>query len=64
MAHHWAKASAPVTDIGRAVEYAQRAGDHALAQLAHDEAANYYASGLELLDAAGTEFPTIGVSNS
>jgi len=54
LAHHWAKASAPVTDITRAVEYAQRAGDQALAQLAHDEAANYYASGLELLDAAGT----------
>ncbi|HZI37017.1 MAG TPA: hypothetical protein VFF24_01830, partial [Acidimicrobiia bacterium] len=55
LAHHWAKASAPVTDITRAVEYAQRAGDRALTQLAHDEAANYYASGLELLDAAGAD---------
>jgi class 3 adenylate cyclase len=51
LAHHWAKASAPVRDVTRAVEYAQRAGDRALTQLAHDEAARYYASGLDLLDA-------------
>jgi predicted ATPase len=55
LAHHWAKASAPVTDVSRAVTYARRAGDRALAQLAHDDAANYYASGLELLDAAGAD---------
>lgn len=53
LAHHWAKASAPVSDTAKAVEYARRAGDAALAQLAHDEAANYYASGLDLLDAGG-----------
>jgi class 3 adenylate cyclase len=53
LAHHWAKAAAPVTDIERAVEYARRAGDRARRVLAHDEAANYYASGLELLDEAG-----------
>ena len=55
LAHHWAKASAPVTDMTRAVEYAQRAGDRALTQLAHDEAARYYASGLDLLDAGGAD---------
>jgi class 3 adenylate cyclase len=55
LAHHWAKASAPVTDIARAVEYARRAGDRALAQLANDEAATYYASGLDLLDAGGAD---------
>jgi class 3 adenylate cyclase len=55
LAHHWAKASAPVTDITRAVEYARRAGDRALTQLAHDEAANYYASALDLLDAGGAD---------
>ena len=55
LAHHWAKASAPVTDTARAVEYARRAGDRALAQLAHDEAASYYASGLDLLDAGGAD---------
>jgi class 3 adenylate cyclase/tetratricopeptide (TPR) repeat protein len=51
LAHHWAKASTPVTDTAKAVDYARRAGDRALTQLAHDEAANYYASGLDLLDA-------------
>ena len=55
LAHHWAKASAPVSDVTRAVEYARRAGDRSLAQLAHDEAAKYYASGLELLDAGGAD---------
>ena len=35
----------------RAVDYATRAGDRALAQLAHDEAAAYYRQALELLDA-------------
>ncbi len=53
LAHHWAKASAPVTDIAKAVDYARKAGDRAIAQLAHDEAATYYASGLDLLDAGG-----------
>src|SRR5207249_6946019 len=53
LAHHWARASAPVTDMARAVDYARRAGDRALALLAHDEASSYYASGLDLLDAGG-----------
>src|SRR5205823_11172904 len=55
LAHHWAKASAPVTDMARAVEYARWAGDQALAQLANDEAASYYASALDLLDAGGAD---------
>ncbi|MCA1842794.1 MAG: AAA family ATPase, partial [Actinobacteria bacterium] len=55
LAHHWAKASAPVTDTTRAVEYARRAGELALTQLAHDEAATYYASALDLLDAGGAD---------
>jgi hypothetical protein len=37
------------------VDYARRAGDRALAQLAHDEAADYYASGLDLLDAGAVD---------
>ncbi|MCA1844591.1 MAG: AAA family ATPase, partial [Actinobacteria bacterium] len=52
LAHHWARASAPAAHTERAVEYAARAGDRALAQLAHDEAVAYYRSALELLDAA------------
>ncbi|MCA1841892.1 MAG: AAA family ATPase, partial [Actinobacteria bacterium] len=55
LAHHWAKASAPVTDTTRAVDYARRAGDRALAQLANDEAAKYYTSGLDLLDAGNSD---------
>ena len=53
LAYHWAKASAPVTDTTKAVDYARWAGDRALAQLAHDEAVGYYRSALDLLDAAG-----------
>ena len=55
LAHHWARASAPVVDTAKAVDYARQAGDRALAQLAHDEAAKYYASALDLLDAAGAD---------
>ena len=39
LAHHWARASAPAAEAGRAVEYAHRAGARALAQYANDEAA-------------------------
>jgi class 3 adenylate cyclase/tetratricopeptide (TPR) repeat protein len=53
LAHHWARASAPTADTARAVDYAARAGDQALAQLAHDEAVTYYRQALDLLDAAG-----------
>jgi predicted ATPase/class 3 adenylate cyclase len=52
LAHHWVRASAAAADTARAVEYATRAGDRALDQLAHDEAAAYYRQALELLDAA------------
>lgn len=55
LARHWAKASSPVTDVVRAVDYARQAGDQALAKLAHDDAANYYASALDLLDASGAD---------
>ena len=51
LAHHWARASAPTADTARAVDFATRAGDRALAQLAHDEAVAYYRSALELADA-------------
>jgi DNA-binding SARP family transcriptional activator/class 3 adenylate cyclase/DNA polymerase III delta prime subunit len=55
LAYHWARAASPAAETDRAVDYATRAGDHALAQLAHDEAANYYANALELLDASGAD---------
>jgi class 3 adenylate cyclase/tetratricopeptide (TPR) repeat protein len=53
LAHHWARASGPAAETGKAVEYASRAGDRALAQLAHHEAITYYRSALDLLDSAG-----------
>ncbi len=53
LAHHWARASAPAAETSRAVDYATRAGDWALAQLAHDEAVAYYRQALDLLDAGG-----------
>jgi len=53
LAHHWARASAPAADTARAIDYATRAGDRALAQLAHDEAVTYYRQALELLQVAG-----------
>jgi DNA-binding SARP family transcriptional activator/tetratricopeptide (TPR) repeat protein len=49
LAHHYARASAPREETGKAVVYATRAGDRALAQLAHDEAASYYRQALDLL---------------
>jgi hypothetical protein len=52
LAHHFARATAPRAAAAKAVLYAQRAGDRALAQLAHDEAADYYQQALELLDLA------------
>jgi class 3 adenylate cyclase/tetratricopeptide (TPR) repeat protein len=50
LAHHWARASAPTAYTSKAVDYATRAGDRALAQLAHDEAVGWYRQALELLD--------------
>jgi class 3 adenylate cyclase/tetratricopeptide (TPR) repeat protein len=53
LAHHWARASAPAAQAARAIDYATRAGDRALAQLAPDEAAAFYRQAIELVDAAG-----------
>ncbi len=56
LAHHWARAAAAaVADTTRVVEYATRAGNRALAQLAHDEAAAYYRQAFDFL--AVTEGP-------
>ena len=64
LAHHWARASAPSADTVRAVDYARRAGDRALSQLAHHEAVTYYRQALELLGLAGeagADEPRIGL---
>jgi tetratricopeptide (TPR) repeat protein len=45
LAYHY---SAAGSDDGKAIEYAQRAGDQALQRLAHEEAAGYFERGLAL----------------
>ncbi|MDP8932211.1 MAG: AAA family ATPase [Actinomycetota bacterium] len=54
LAHHFGRASGRREVVTKAIEYAARAGDRALAQLAHDEAARYYAQALALLDEVAT----------
>jgi predicted ATPase/class 3 adenylate cyclase len=49
LAHHYAQSAVPAADPAKAVDYARRAGDAALAQLAHDDAARYYRQALDLL---------------
>ena len=51
LAYHWARATHPA-DLDKALEYAQRAGDRALAQLAPDEALRWYREALNLADRA------------
>ena len=48
LAHHFSR-SAPLGDAARAVEYAARAGDHAAALLAYEDAARHYAHALHRL---------------
>ena len=49
LAHHFFEAL-PSGDTARAIDYAQRAGDHAVALLAYEEAARHYALALGALD--------------
>jgi tetratricopeptide (TPR) repeat protein len=48
LAHHFTR-SAPLGDGALAVEYSTRAGDHAAALLAYEDAARHYARALDLL---------------
>jgi class 3 adenylate cyclase len=54
LAYHWAHATRP-EDGSKAIDYAQRAGDRALDQLAPDEARRWYADALDLLDRVATD---------
>ena len=56
LAYHWARATQP-PDAGKAIAYAQQAGDRALAQLAPDEALRWYRDALDLLDRASGDDP-------
>jgi tetratricopeptide (TPR) repeat protein len=49
LAHHFVQAGG-AGDVDKALTYAQRAGDEAMAQLAHDRAVDYYRQALELLE--------------
>jgi hypothetical protein len=52
IAHHL-RLAAPLGDAGTAIEYLVRAGDHASAVLAYEEAAIHFRRALDLLPAAG-----------
>jgi tetratricopeptide (TPR) repeat protein len=58
LAHHFLLAVGPGREAARAVDYSQRAGDRAMAQTAHDEAAAHYRRALDTLVAAGSGDPT------
>ena len=58
LAYHWARATQP-PDAGKAIAYAQQAGDRALAQLAPDEALRWYRDALDLLDRASDRRPAL-----
>ena len=51
LARHWAAAVGP-TERTKAIDYGRRAGDHALASLAPEQAAAHYRRVLEILDPA------------
>jgi DNA-binding SARP family transcriptional activator len=48
LAYHWANATQP-QEFGKAIEYAQLAGDRAIHQLAPDEAVRWYDESLQML---------------
>ncbi len=58
LAYHYARAAAPAAEVAKAVGYATRAGNRALALLAHDEAAEYFRQALELLAVTSGEART------
>jgi DNA-binding SARP family transcriptional activator/tetratricopeptide (TPR) repeat protein len=49
LAYHWSHARQPA-DAPKAIEYALRAGDHALDKLAPDDAVTWYGRAVELID--------------
>ena len=53
LARHWARASVDPAERTRAVDYAARAGERAVAQLANDDAVTYYRQAVDLLPPAG-----------
>jgi class 3 adenylate cyclase/tetratricopeptide (TPR) repeat protein len=60
LAYHWSAALVP-DDATKAIDYARRAGDRGLAQLAPDEALRWYARALELHERHGGT-PLVGAA--
>ncbi len=58
LAHHWAAAVVP-EDLSKATDYARRAGDRALIQLAPDEALRWYRQAIEIADRQGEHEGTL-----
>src|SRR6202023_2880531 len=56
LAQHWMVAARPA-DMGKAVDYARRAGDAAVATLAPDEAIRWYRDALALVDRRASQNP-------
>ncbi|HWI06033.1 MAG TPA: hypothetical protein VNT54_00785, partial [Solirubrobacteraceae bacterium] len=54
IAHHFAAAGSR-TDLGKAIEYSARAGDHAIAQHAYEQGAVHYRRALELAGAPASD---------
>ncbi len=55
LAHHFLRASVP--DSGKGIEYSVRAGRHAAASFAYEEAVEHYRRGLQGLDLSGAGGP-------
>jgi hypothetical protein len=56
LAHHYAQAGSS-SDLDKAINYGTRAGEHALSQLAHEQAAAHFRQTVELIDAASRTGP-------
>jgi predicted ATPase/DNA-binding SARP family transcriptional activator len=54
LAHHFAQAGSS-DDLVKAIEYGTRAGEHAISQLAYEQAAAHFRQTIELIDAADPE---------
>ncbi|MDX6718695.1 MAG: hypothetical protein QOJ63_949, partial [Solirubrobacteraceae bacterium] len=56
LAHHFGQAGSPA-DLDKAIEYATRAGEHAISQLEYERAATHYRNAAELI--AATDRPRL-----
>ena len=59
LAHHWLRASQPANAV-KAIGYARRAGEAALAALAPEDAVPYFSQALQLAEMAPGDDPMIG----